>query len=125
MVKSLTAIGVSILLLLGLALFEWYFVHGQFEAFGEELETLYDKVEAETANGEDAKVVQAVWDRRKNKLHIWIPHNDITRMDDYLAEAVQLVADRNYALALPKLELLLHLCETVPGTFEPGIENIF
>ena len=125
MVKSLTAIGVAILLLLGLALFEWYFVNNQFGEFSEELQTLYDKVEAETANGEDAKVVQKVWDRRKNKLHIWIPHNDITRMDDYLAETVQLIADENYALALPKLELLLHLCETVPGTFEPGVENIF
>ena len=113
------------MLLLGLAIFEWYFVNNQFGAFGDELQTLYNKVEEETANGEDAKAVQTVWDRRKNKLHVWIPHNDITRMDDYLAETVQLIEEQNYELALPKLELLLHLCKTVPVTFEPGLENIF
>lgn len=125
MVKSLTAIGIAVLLLLAAALFEGIYVNKQFKEFSEELQTLYDKTEAETANGEDAYAVQTSWEARKESLHVWIPHNDIARVDDYLAETVRLVAEKNYKLALPKLEILLHLCKTVPGTYEPGVENIF
>lgn len=125
MVKSLTAIAIAVLLLLGAALFESFYVRDQFEAFGEELQTLYDKTEAERANSEDAYAVQTSWEARKESLHVWIPHNDITRIDDYLAETVRLIAEKNYSLALSKLEILLHLTKTVPGTYEPGIENIF
>ena len=125
MVKSLTAIAIAVLLLLGAALFEGFYVRDQFDAFGEELQTLYDKTEAKTANGEDAHAVQTSWEARKESLHVWIPHNDITRIDDYLAEAVRLIAEKDYTLALAKLEILLHLSKTVPGTYEPGVENIF
>ena len=125
MIKSLTAIGIAVLLLLGLGIFEWFYVNDQFAAFGEEIQSLYDKAEAETANVEDARAVLASWESRKQQLHIWIPHNDINRIDDYLAEAVQLIADEEFSLALAKLEILLHLSATVPGTYEPGVENIF
>ena len=125
MIKSLTAIGVSALLLLGLGLFEWFYVHDQFASFGEEVLSLYDKAENETANVEDARAVFASWEERKSKLHVWIPHNDIARIDDYLAESVQLIEEREYALALARLEIVLHLSTSVPSTYEPGIENIF
>ncbi len=125
MVKSLTAIGISVALLLGLALFEWFYVTGQFSDFRGELESLYTKVEEERASGEDARVVQDRWEDRKENLHVWIPHNDISRIDDYMAETVRLVAEKNFPLALPKLEILLHLSECLPGTYMPAIENIF
>ena len=125
MVKSLIAISVSFALLFGLAIFEWFYVDKEFSDFHEELQTLYDKVERGTANGEDAKAVQTKWEKRKSSLHIWIPHNDVTRIDDYLAEAVRLVAERDYELALPKLEILIHLSKCLPDTYKPGIENVF
>ena len=125
MVKSLTAILVAATLLIGAAIFEWFFVSQQFGEFEEELHTLYLKTEAGTANGEDAKAVQTSWENRKNKLHIWIPHNDVTRMDDYMSETVRLVTDENYDLALAKLEILLHLTKCLPDTYRPGLENIF
>ena len=58
MVKSLTAIFVSLALLLGAGLFEWFYVEDQFSSFGEEVETLVLKTQAEEANIEDAKAVQ-------------------------------------------------------------------
>ena len=100
MIKSLTAIGIAVLLLLGAGLFEWYYVTDQFDAFGEELHTLYLKADDETANGEDAKAVQSSWENRKEKLHIWIPHNDISRMDDYMAETVRLIAEKEHDVAV-------------------------
>ena len=124
MVKSLTAIVLAAALLLGLGLFEGAFVKREFGAFGEELSTLYEKVEEERANGEDAKAVQASWEKRKERLHVWIPHGDIARLDDYMAESVRLVAEAEYSLALAKLEILLHLTKCLPSTYAPALENI-
>lgn len=125
MVKSLIAIGTATLLLLGAVLFEWYFLETQFQEFGEELTALYLKAENETANGEDAKAVQTSWESKKEDLNVWIPHNDITRIDDYMSETVRLIAEEEYVLALAKLEILIHLTKCLPDTYKPGLENIF
>ncbi len=125
MVKSLIAIGSAALLLLGAALFEWYYVEDQFESFHEELVSLSLKTEDGTANLEDAKAVQAAWENRKEHLHIWIPHNDISRVDDYMSETVKLIGEKEFPLALSKLEIMLHLSCCLPDTYKPGLENIF
>lgn len=125
MVKSIVAIFVAAALLAGLGVAEWVTVHSEFEAFKEELLTLYNKAEEEEANGEDAKAVQASWEHKKENLHIWIPHSDVMRIDDYMSETVRLIAEKNYALALPKLEILIHLTDCLPETYSPAIENIF
>lgn len=125
MVKSLTAIGVAVLLLLGAALFEWRFVNDQFDEFGKELHTLYSKADEGTASSEDARAVQTSWETRKEKLHVWIPHNDISRIDDYMSETVRLIGEQEYSLALAKLEIMLHLTKCLPDTYKPAVENIF
>ena len=124
MVKSLISILVAIVLLAGVALFEGFYVHDQFQDFGEELTALYKKVDSGTANGEDAKIVQDSWERRKEDLHVWIPHNDISRIDDYMSETVGLISEQNFSLALAKLEILMHLTECLPDTYRAAIENI-
>ena len=125
MVKSLIAIGVATLLLFGLALFEWFYVETQFSEFGEELQALYDKTEESTANAEDAKAVRVKWERRKQSLNTWLPHNDINRIDEYLSEAVRYIGEEEYSLALAKLEVLIHLAKCLPATYKPCIENVF
>ena len=124
MVKSLSAILVSIALLLGAALFEWFYVEDQFSAFGEEVRILAQEADAEEANIEDAKAVQASWEKRKEHLHVWIPHNDVARIDDYMSESVRLVGEREFSLARAKLEIILHLTKCLPDTYRPAIENI-
>ncbi len=124
MVKSLTAIGVAAAILCGLAVFEWYFVREEFSAFHEEIRLLYDKTEAETATLTDARVVQELWEDRKSRLHVWIPHNDVNKIDDYMAESVRLIGEKSFSLALSKLEILLHLSTCLPDTYSPALENI-
>ena len=51
--------------------------------------------------------------------------NDVARVDNYLAETVRLVAEENYAPALPKLEALMHLAQTFPNAYRPTPANIF
>lgn len=125
MIKSLSAILTVCILLAGIAFFESYYVGKAFEDFSEELTFLYEKTEEERANYEDARTVQISWDARKERLQVLLPHNDVARVDNYLAETVRLVAEQNYAPALPKLEALLHIVQAFPNAYRPTIANIF
>ena len=124
MVKSLTAILVSFALLLGAALFEWFYVDKQFGSFRDELETLALKTDAEEANIEDAKAVQVSWEKRKERLYVWIPHNDIARIDEYLAEAVRLIGEKEFSLASARIEIVMHAICCLPATYRPSPGNI-
>ncbi len=124
MVKSMISILVALLLLTGAAIFESVYVNGRFQAFSEELTTLSHKVEEERATEEDGKAIKLSWEHKKDKLHVWIPHNDIARVDDILAETIKLIGEGEFALANAKIDVLLNLCKTVPGTYEAAIENI-
>ena len=68
--------------------------------------------------------MQVSWERRKDRLHIWIPHNDIARLDEHLAEAVRLIGEKEYSLASSKLEIVLHMSKCLPGTYRPEIGNV-
>ena len=125
MVKSLTAILLATALLFGLGLFEWQFVKGEFAGFAEEAQSLFEKAEQSSVSVEDAKAVQTAWETRKARLHVWIPHNDIARIDEYMAESVRLIGEKDFSRALAKLEIVLHLTACIPGTYRPAIENIF
>ncbi|MGN0822472.1 MAG: DUF4363 family protein [Candidatus Gallimonas sp.] len=124
MVKSLVSILTAFLLLVSAALIEWRYVETEFDAFAEELATLRVKVEEETANAEDAKALRISWDEKKSRLHAIIPHNDVSRIDDWMSETVGLIEEGNYSLALSKLEVLEKICHTVPDTYRPALENV-
>ena len=113
------------LLLAGAAVFEHFTIRSTFSGVLEELAALTEKTEEERANYEDARAVQRSWEAKKERLQVLLPHNDVMRMDNYLSETVRLVAEGNYAPALPKLEALMHLAVTFPNTYRPTIANIF
>lgn len=125
MIRSLSAIFAVCILLAGAAVFESLYVRKAFEDFSTELTSLYEKTEEARANYEDARAVQVAWDARKERLQVFLPHNDVARVDNYLAETVRLVAEEDYDPALPKLEALLHIVHAFPGTYRPTLANIF
>lgn len=125
MVKSIIAIIVSALVIAFSAFFEWGTVNRDFSSFSEELAALTQKLENGTAGEEDAKAVQTSWERRKKSLHVWIPHNDVSRIDDYMSETVHLVGEGETALAIAKIGIMQHLTECLPDTYKPHIDNIF
>lgn len=124
MVKSFISILAALLLFAAAVYGELSTVNGAFSEFEEELSSLSQKIEEKVANGEDAKAVRTAWERHKTKLHIWIPHNDIMRVDDLLSETVVYVAEGEYALANAKMEVLHHVCKSIPATYFPLSENI-
>ncbi len=124
MVKAIIYTVCALALSIGLFLFTDYYVSNQFEEFGSAVETLYDKVEDKTANREDAYAVREMWADKKHKLHVFIPHNDISYVDYWLNEACSLIYTENYELALGKCEVLREIAKALPDSYTVHLENI-
>ena len=125
MVKSTIYILAALLLCIGLFVGVDIYLDKQFEEFHDAVETLYKKVEEETANREDGYAVKEMWTDKKSKLHIFVPHNDISYVDYWLNEACALIYCGNYDLALGKIEVLKEISKTLPGGYEFKLENVF
>ncbi len=125
MVKSIIYTLVAIMLCLGFFLWTEYYIQSQFGQFHAALQTLYDKIEDESANREDAYAVRELWADKKEKLHVFIPHNDISYVDYWLSEACSLIYKDEYALALGKVEVLLEITKALPDAYKVRLENVF
>ena len=125
MVKSIIYTLVAIALCVALFVCVDIYLKKQFEEFSSALETLYTKIEDETANREDAYAVRTMWEEKKSKLHIFIPHNDVSYVDYWLSETCGLIYNEEYNLALGNLEVLLEIAENLPKGYTLSLENIF
>lgn len=125
MAKSFYGIAVSILLLLAAAFCEYYFVDRTLEEFYGHAEVVYRKATEENANEEDGKTLLAIWEEKKRKLHILIPHNDIAKIDDYLSAAIGAMVKKDYPRAVENLRIVLVTTKNLPQTYRPNVENVF
>lgn len=125
MVKSIIYTVVAILLCLGVFFGAQYYIHNQFTKFNEALDTLYDKIENKEANREDAYAVKKMWADKKSRLHIFIPHNDISYIDYWLSEACAFIYTGEYDLALANVEVLLEITSNLPDAYSVKLENVF
>ncbi len=125
MVKSIAYTLTAIALCIGLFIFTELYLHNQLNEFHDALNALYTKIEDETATRSDALAVKAIWDDKKEKLHILVPHNDISYIDYWLNEACGLLTYNNYELALGKIEVLKEITKNLPDAYSLKLENIF
>lgn len=125
MVKSIIYTIVAFLACLGLFIGVEIYLDKQFDEFHDALETLYKKVENQTANREDGYAVKEMWADKKSKLHVFIPHNDISYVDYWLSEACGLIYCKEYDLALGKIEVLQEITKNLPDAYTLKLENIF
>ena len=125
MVKSLIYTLVAILLCIGLFIGVDIYLNRQFEEFHDAVQTLYYKVENKAANREDGFAVRSMWAEKKSRLHVFLPHNDISYVDYWLSEACGLIYCGEFDSALGKLEVLLEISENLPGGYSLKFENIF
>ena len=86
---------------------------------------MYDKTENKTASREDGYAVRALWDDKKSKLQIFVPHNDISYVDYWLSETCGLIYTGKYELALGKLEVLKEIVKHLPAAYNVRLENLF
>ncbi len=125
MVKAISYTVAAILLCVGLFVFAEWFMNKQFEEFSTALDSLYAKIEDETATREDGYAVKTLWADKKSKLQIVVPHNDISYIDYWLSEACGLLYNGHYDLALGKIEVLKEITKTLPDAYRIKLENIF
>ena len=124
MVKAIISTLVAIFLLVTGSLFENYYVNKTFHEFKELVVVVYDKIENDTATKEDVLTAQKFWIRKKETLHIFIPHNDIKEIDLWLAESSTLVENNKKEDAISKIDVVIELIEQIPKTYSFRIENI-
>ena len=125
MVKTIISIVVTIALMIGLCLYEVYYVQTTFDNFHEVLRTLQHKAAMETASYDDGLAVREFWDEHKTHLHVWVPHTVLYEIDYQLDEAVGCICVEDYQSALPKMEVLLGLSENIPNSYSLNFQNIF
>lgn len=125
MVKAICYTVAAILICIGLFIFSGIYLENQFNEFSSALDTLYEKIEDETATVEDGYAVRTLWTDKKSKLHILIPHNDISYIDYWLSEACGLIKNGHYDLALGKVEVLKEITKNLPDAYSLKFENIF
>ena len=125
MVKSIIYTLVAIALCIGVFLGTQFYIDNQLNEVHGALETLYDKIEQQTASREDAYSVKTLWSTKKSRLQIFIPHNDISYVDYWLSEACALIYNGEYDLALGKIEVLLEITKNLPDAYTVKLENVF
>lgn len=124
MVKSLASIIIALGLLVGGAAAERAYVRAQFEGFGQEIAAVCEKAERSEAEGWDAEAALRSWEERKKRLQLLLPHNDIARIENELAECGALLEREEYPLALAKLRAVARLCAVLPDNYRPSAGNI-
>lgn len=124
MIKTIASIFITLGIIFGLAFYENNRVNDTFREFEEILTVLYDKTESGDVTYEDGLATEEFWENKKNTLHIWLPHTAILEIDYQLYEAVGYLYVRDYKSALPKIEILLGMCENIPQSYRFSIENV-
>lgn len=125
MVKSIIYTLTAIALCMALFTYTQFYVSEQFGYVYEAAEVLYEKVESGNVTENDARAVRELWEDKKSKLHIFIPHNDIAQIDYYLSEANGHIRDGENGLALAKLEVVKQMALSLPSAYSVRLENVF
>lgn len=124
MIRTISSIFITLALICGISIYESNRVQNTFRELNDALLSLYDKTESGEVTYEDGTAVETFWENKKNTLHIWLPHTAILEIDYQLYEAVGYIYVRDYKSALPKIEILLGMCENIPQSYRFSIENI-
>ena len=125
MVKAISYTLAAIALCVGLFIFSEIYIKTQFNEFADALDTLYSKIEDRTATREDGTSVRTLWNDKKSKLQVLLPHNDISYVDYWISEACGLLYNEEYELALGKIEVLKEITKNLPNSYNISLENIF
>ena len=125
MVKTIISILLSFAFILGLSIYEIYYVRDTFSNFHEILDSLYQKTESYTATYEDGTAVRSYWEHEKHTLHVWLPHTMLQEVDYHLDEAIGYLYNDDYANALAQLEVTRELSLEFPRSYSFSLQNIF
>ncbi|MBO5737368.1 MAG: DUF4363 family protein [Clostridia bacterium] len=125
MIRTIASAIITLLLILGISIYDIHYVQNSFDVFHDALRTLKQKTELGTATYDDGLAVRAYWDTKKRVMHIWVPHTPLAEIDYQLDEAIGCLYTKDYAGAMPNIEVLLGLSENIPDSYTLSWGNIF
>lgn len=112
-------------LIIGLGVFEHFYLNAKFTEFEEKLDEIYTDARKEKAKAKDVEEIEYWWDDQKKTLHVFVPHTLLKEIDFYLSESKGLIETKKFELAIAKLEVLKTLVKDIPGSFAINLGNIF
>ncbi len=124
MVKSVISVIVATALIAFGAIWENVKLNNAFNELIVCIDEINLKLEDGTASKDDILSLQSLWIKKKEGLHVYIPHTEIKEIDLWIAEATTYVVYGKNDEALAKLEVVKELCEQIPKTFSVRLENL-
>ena len=125
MIRTIVSAVVTLLLILGVSIYDIDYVQKTFEVFNGSLRTLKEKTQLGEVSYSDGLAVRSYWDTKKKTMHVWVPHTALAEIDYQLDEAIGYLYIEDYQSAMPKIEVLLGLSENVPYSYTLSLGNIF
>lgn len=125
MVKSVITVIVSALILAGAAIYEQIYLDSAFDRLSEQALIMQEKEINKTATPADAENVRNCWIKEKEKMHAFIPHNDIKELDMWLSEGIAFTKSGKYEEAYTKYVVIADLCKSIPKGYLIRFENVF
>ncbi len=125
MFKSILSVVIVTSLIVVGAMVEGIYLKNSFNDLITIVDEISDKLENQTAVKDDVLSMQKLWIKKKQKLHIFIPHTEIKEIDLWISECVTYTQYKKYEDALAKCEVVKELCEQIPKSFEVKIQNLF
>lgn len=125
MVKSVITVIVSALILTGAAIYEQIYVNSAFDRLFDQALIMQEKETNKTATPADAENVRNCWIKEKEKMHDFIPHNDIKELDMWLSEGIAFTKSGKYEEAYTKYVVIADLCKSIPKGYLIRFENVF
>ena len=124
MIRTFISILITAILLFSISLCDLLYVQHTFENFHQALDSLYQKAETQTATYQDGEAIRAFWEKRREALHIWLPHSSIQEIDLQLGEAIGYLHQENYGDSLAKIHVLLTISQLLPDSYTLQWKNI-
>lgn len=124
MIRTIASAIITLLLIIGVSIYDIHYVQTTFEVFHDTLRILKQKTELGEATYDDGLALRSYWDTKKRVMHIWVPHTPLAEIDYQLDEAIGYLYTEDYESALPKIEVLLGLAENIPESYTLSLGNI-
>ena len=112
-------------LIIGLGVFEHFYLNARFYEFEEKINEVYADTKSEKSKAKDVEELEYWWDEQKKSLHAFVPHTTLKEIDFYLSESKGLIKMKKFEFALSKLEVLKTLIKDIPASFAINFGNIF
>ena len=123
--KILVIPTILLCLIIGLGVFEHFYLNAKFNEFEEKVNEIYADTKKEKSKVLEVEELEYWWDCQKKSLHVFVPHTLLKEIDFYLSETKGLIGAEKFEFAISKLEVLKTLINDIPDSFVINFGNIF